>query len=124
MDFGVGFDDVRLSLDSDKVKAELGWKPGDPLPSMRVIILGYTNWIPNDPTVAIKELKPELVKVIKEGFVAIMKTDEGKKSGKGALDATDFVRVPEDFDLVPELNRVVKGVVQEIEPNLAKCENQ
>ncbi|MEM3063581.1 MAG: PhnD/SsuA/transferrin family substrate-binding protein, partial [Nitrososphaerota archaeon] len=124
VDVGVGFEDVRLSLDSEEVKKELGWKPGDPEPSSRVIVIGYTDWVPNDFTVAIKELKPELRQTIKEAFVAIMKTDDGKKFAKGALDATDFVPVPEGFDLDRLLDTKVRPVVNEIEPNIAKCERQ
>ncbi len=124
VEIGVGFEDVRLSLNTEEVKKELGWKPGDPEPSTRVIVIGYTDWVPNDFTVAIKELKPELRQVIKEAFVAIMKTDEGKKFAKGAIDATDFVKVPEDFDLDKLLDTKVRPVVNEIEPNIAKCENQ
>lgn len=123
VDVGVGFDDVRTSLDSEKTKQELGWKPGDPNPSTRVIILGYTDWIPNDGVVAVKELSPAFVKVIKDGFVAIMKTPEGQKFGKDALDATDFVLTPEGYDMMGAL-KSVRVVANEIEPNLAKCENQ
>jgi phosphonate transport system substrate-binding protein len=124
VDFGIGFEDVRTSLNSDSVKKELGWQAGQPDPSTRVIILGYTDWIPNDTTVAIKELKPELIKAIKEGFVAIVKTDDGKKFAATALDATDFVRVPEDFDAITLLKTKVKPVALEIEARLAACENQ
>lgn len=123
VDIGVGFDDVRTSLDSDRTKQELGWKPGDPNPSSRVVIIGYTDWVPNDGVVVIKELSPALAKAIKDAFVAIMKTDEGKKFGKDALDATDFVPTPEGYDMMGAL-KSVRVVANEIEPNLAKCENQ
>ncbi len=123
VDVGVGFDDVRTSLDTEKTKQELGWKPGDPEPSTKVNVIGYSDDIPNDGVVVIKDLAPNLAKAIKEGFVAIMKTEEGKKFGKDALDATDFVRTPEDFDL-PKALQAVRVVANEIQPNLAKCENQ
>ena len=123
VDVGVGFDDVRQSLNTEQTKKELGWKPGDPEPSTRVIVIGYTDWIPNDGIVAIKALDPKLRDTIKQAFVEIMKTDDGKKFAQAALDATDFVPTPEGYDMLKALE-AVRVVAKEIQPNLAKCENQ
>ncbi|MCS6936655.1 MAG: phosphate/phosphite/phosphonate ABC transporter substrate-binding protein [Candidatus Bipolaricaulota bacterium] len=123
VDVGVGFEDVREDLNSDRVKQELGWRPGDPNPSTRVGVIGYSDDIPNDGIVAIKELDARLRETIKQAFVALMKTDEGKKHGKDAVDATDFVPVPEGYDMLKAL-QAVRVVANEIQPNLAKCENQ
>lgn len=123
VDVGVGFEGVQAELDKDQVKKELGWKEGTPLPSSRIVILGYSDWIPNDGIVAIKEIKPELRKVIQDGFSAIMKTEEGKKFGDQLINATDFLRTPQEYDMLGAL-KAVRVVANEIEPNLAKCENQ
>ncbi len=123
VDIGVGFEDIREDLDTEKTKQELGWKPGEPNPSTRVRVIGYSDDIPNDGIVAIKELDPRLREAIKNGFVALMKTDEGKKFGKDAVDAIDFVPVPEGYNMLEAL-KAVRAVASEIQPNLAKCENQ
>jgi phosphonate transport system substrate-binding protein len=123
VDVGAGFDDVRESLNTEQAKKELGWKPGDPEPSTKVRVIGYSDDIPNDGVVAIKALDAKLRETIKQAFVEIMKTDEGKKFGKDALDATDFVPVPEGYDMLKALE-AVRVVAKEIQPNLAKCENQ
>ena len=65
VDIGVGFEDVREDLDSDRMKRELGWNPGEPNPSTRVRVIGYSDEIPNDGIVAIKELDVFLREAIK-----------------------------------------------------------
>lgn len=123
VEVGVGFDDVRQSLNTEQTKKELGWKPGDPEPSTKVRVIGYSDDIPNDGIVAIKALDSKLRETIKKAFVEIMKTDQGKQFAKAALDATDFVPVPEGYDMLKALE-AVRVVAKEIQPNLAKCENQ
>ncbi|MBI3659709.1 phosphate/phosphite/phosphonate ABC transporter substrate-binding protein [Candidatus Acetothermia bacterium] len=120
---GVAFEGVETSLDSDNSKKELGWNPGDALPSTHIVKIGYSSWIPNDGIVVIKELDPGLAKVIKQGFVEILKTADGKKFGNDALNATGFVRAPDDYDMINAL-KAVRVVVNEITPKAADCDRQ
>jgi phosphonate transport system substrate-binding protein len=122
VDVGVGFEGVQSNLDTDSVKKELGWKEGDPLPSSRISIIGYSDWIPNDGIVVIKEIDQKLRETIQAGFTAIMKTPDGVKFGSAALNATAFPPVPADY--ATTTLKPVRVVVNEITPNLAKCENQ
>ncbi len=122
VDIGAGFEDVRTSLDSDQTKKELGWQQGQPNPSTLVRVIGYSDKIPNDGAVVIKELDPKLVEAIKNGIDSISKTDEGKQFLKAALDATDFAKTPEELDMI-EAIKPVRVVANEIQPNIAKCQN-
>lgn len=124
VDVGAAFEDVRTSLDTDQTKKELGVGPNDPAPSTKVKVLGYSDKIPNDGAVAIKELKPELINAIRAGIDQLSKTDDGKKFLAQALDATDFVPTPtKDFDMIEAL-KAVRVVANEIQPNLPSCERQ
>lgn len=89
-DFGTGFEDNRVNPAKEK-----------PDIMDKVVVIGYSDNIPNDTVTVRKGLDPQLKQKIKDAFKAIASTEEGKEiiknvySWDGVADATDS-----DFDIV------------------------
>ncbi|HEY5596651.1 MAG TPA: phosphate/phosphite/phosphonate ABC transporter substrate-binding protein [Candidatus Bipolaricaulota bacterium] len=119
---GWGFDDVRQSLVGREAETGLDatLAPFDIYKQINTLmpIIGYSDWIPNDPQVVAGDLDPALQTAIAEELVNISETEAGKTILDSLLDGTAFEQV-ESSSL-----DAVRQVVAEIRPNLALCENQ
>jgi len=119
---GWGFDDVRQSLIGRE--AETGLNPDESEfdrfqeMNVRMPLIGFTDWIPNDPQVVAGDLAPDLQQAIAEELVAISNTEAGQAILLSLLDGTAFVSVESD-----DFN-AVRQVVADILPERALCENQ
>lgn len=119
---GWGFDDVRQSLVGREAETGLDatLPPFDIYKQINTLmpVIGYSDWIPNDPQVVAGDLAPDLQTAIAEELVNISETDAGKTILDSLLDGTAFAAV-ESSSL-----DAVRQVVSEIRPNRALCENQ
>ena len=118
-DIGWGYDDVRLDLVGRTADTGL---PED-MPDMdqvnelttRIKLIGFTDFIPNDPQVASGSLSSDLREAIKEEMVALSTTEEGRPLLESLMDATELLPVQsENFD-------AVRQVVGEIQPIRDRC---
>lgn len=120
-DIGWGYDDVRLDLVGRTADTGL---PED-MPEMdqvaelttRIKLVGFTDFIPNDPQVAAGNLSSDLQTAIQEELVALSTTEEANPLLQSLLTATSLEAVSSsDFE-------AVRRVVGEIQPIRDRCLN-
>jgi phosphonate transport system substrate-binding protein len=118
-DIGWGYDDVRLDLVGRTADTGL---PED-MPEIeqvselttRIKLLGYTDYIPNDPQVAADNLSADLQTAIQEELVSLSGSEAGSPLLESLLDATSLEPVSAStFD-------AVRQVVSEIQPIRDSC---
>jgi len=131
-DVGWGFDDVREGF--RKRPDDTGLAPVDVANGRdefdvmqeikaQVSLIGYTDFVPNDPQVVASDLDPDLKQAIKEELVTLGKGD-GFKFIKSLLSATEFVAVTDNGPLTNKDFDVIRQAVTEITPIVAQCSNQ
>lgn len=118
-DIGWGYDDVRLDLVGRTADTGL---PED-MPEMdqvselttRIKLIGFTDYIPNDPQVVSGSLSSDLQTAIQEELVSLSTSDAGRPLLTSLMDATELQAVGSDtFD-------AVRQVVSEIQPIRDRC---
>ncbi len=118
-DIGWSYDDVRLDLVGRTADTGL---PED-MPEIeqvselttRIKLLGYTDYIPNDPQVAAGNLSSDLQTAIQEELVSLSTSEAGSPLLESLMDATSLEPVgPSTFD-------AVRQVVGEIQPIRDSC---
>lgn len=133
-DAGVGwsFDDVRegfrkrpddtglapVDLEAERIRDEFDvWQEV----IARVSLIGYTDFVPNDPQVVAGSLPADLKAAIKEELVNISKTSEGRSLLLDLISATAFVAVNDEGALTNRDFDVIRAAIKEIDPILAQC---
>ncbi|MFB6286467.1 MAG: phosphate/phosphite/phosphonate ABC transporter substrate-binding protein [Candidatus Bipolaricaulia bacterium] len=118
-DIGWGYDDVRLDLvgrtEDTGLPSDMSKMEQVNTLTSRIKLLGYTDYIPNDPQVAADNLSSELTAAIQEELVALSNSEQGSPLLESLLDATELQAVqPSNFD-------AVRQVVSEIQPIRDRC---
>jgi len=118
-DIGWGYDDVRLDLVGRTADTGL---PED-MPEIdqvselttRIKLIGFTDYIPNDPQVAAGSLSSDLQTAIQEELVSLSTSEAGSPLLESLMDATSLQAVGSStFD-------AVRQVVSEIQPIRDRC---
>ncbi len=118
-DIGWGYDDVRLDLagrtEDTGLPADMPMDEQITQLATRIKLLGYTDYIPNDPQVSSPVLNGNLQDAIQEELATLSTSEEGSPLLESLLDATEFKAVqPSNFD-------AVRQVVAEIQPIRDSC---
>ena len=116
---GWGYDDVRLDLVGRT--ADTGLSPDlsemDQVRQLttRIKLIGFSDYIPNDPQVAAGNLNSDLQVAIQEELVSLSTSEAGSPLLESLMDATSLKPVQaEDFE-------AVRQVVSEIQPIRDRC---
>lgn len=129
---GWGFDDVRTGFVTRP--NDTGLAPVDEAAgrtafnvfqeiTAQVSLIGFTDFVPNDPQVVAGDLPAELKQAIKEELVNLSK-GAGSDFIFGLVDATEFVAVSDTGPLTNADFDVIRAAISEVEPILAQCSNQ
>ncbi len=131
-DAGWGFDDVREGF--RRRPDDTGLAPVD-LENGRdefdvwqevvaqVSLLGYTDFVPNDPQVVAGNLPADLKQAIKEELVNLS-LGAGSDNILNLVTATEFVAVSDDGVLTNADFDVIRNAITQVEPIIAQCSNQ
>lgn len=131
-DAGWGFDDVREGF--RRRPDDTGLAPVD-LENGRdefdvwqevvaqVSLLGYTDFVPNDPQVVAGNLPADLKQAIKEELVNLS-LGAGSDNILNLVTATEFVAVSDGGVLTNADFDVIRNAIAQVEPIIAQCSNQ
>jgi len=88
-----------------------------------VSLIGFTDFVPNDPQVVAGNLAPDLKEAIKAELASLSR-GAGSDFIFNLVDATEFVPVSEDGQLTNADFDVIRAAIEEVEPIIAQCSNQ
>lgn len=131
-DIGWGFDDVREGFRNrpddtglDPVDVENGRDEFDVWQEVvaQVSLIGFTDFVPNDPQVVAGDLPADLKQAIKEELVNLS-VGAGSDNILNLVTATEFVAVSDDGVLTNADFDVIRNAIEQIEPIITQCSNQ
>jgi len=129
---GWGFDDVRTGFITrpddtglDPLDEAAGRTEFDVFNEItaEVSLIGFTDFVPNDPQVVAGNLAPDLKEAIKAELASLSR-GAGSDFIFNLVDATEFVPVSEDGQLTNADFDVIRAAIEEVEPIIAQCSNQ
>jgi len=89
----------------------------------QVSLLGYTDFVPNDPQVVAGNLPADLKDAIKEELVNLS-VGAGSDNILNLVTATAFIAVSDDGVLTNADFDVIRNAIAQVEPIIAQCSNQ
>lgn len=131
-DIGWGFDDVREGFRRrpddtglDPVDVENGRDEFDVWQEIvaRVTLIGYTDFVPNDPQVVAGDLPADLKQAIKEELVNLS-VGAGSDNILNLVTATEFVAVTDNGPLTNADFDVIRNAIARVEPIITQCSSQ